>query len=798
MWFQAVLLLSFWLFPPDDLSLTGVVFDSNAKPVSDVRVMLEHTTDRQQTETFTNRDGAFRFDRLALGTYHLTIQKEGYFDNMLDVQLEASKTIEFTLAPIETVKQELQVVARPDAINTEAVSEQQTISEEMIQSVPYTGKRSVLSAVSLMPGIVRDNNGQVHINGSRADQVRYELDGMNLTNPTYGGLSSNIPIDSIESVDVDLSGYSAEYGKASGGVVRVHSQFVGNQYRFSLTDFVPGINFERKKIADLSPRLQVSGPIVPGRLWFMYSGSLRYVRTFMDDLPDGSNEQNETVTDQLIKLQYNIKESHVLTLHVLHNSDFLGNMGLSIFRPPETTTNSLRRGTTFGISNRQMVRGKLLETILQSSRRRETELAKGDKFLEARPEGWRGNFFSDRWAQNNRFHVAQTIAWEKPAGRVLHRFKAGGEFDEVLADLQFERRPFFIFGGAGDLKSEVSFQGPTSTKVRNREYGAFVLDRIVFSTKFQTEFGARFDRESLVGRNNLSPRAAFSFLPLGNNRSKISGGVGLFFDNIALLNFQLPHTQRRLETMYEDGVPQPLSTPAEVRVSSNVKNPMGLHWNVAWDHEWRPRWVSRIDYVQKIGRRQVRLAARPNPNGFDMVFDNSGQSHFKSVAFTLDRPIRTNLRILASYTYSISTARPSLAIDFPDPSVEGVPEAPAEWNNRHRFVTWGYFPLPAAFNASFSIEARSGFPFTPINEFYRIVDGYNNREMPGYFVTNFTVEKEIPIPFKRRIAFRVGATNLFNRFNPRVVDPNINSPFAFQASDSSGRHFVGRLRILKK
>ncbi len=178
-----------------------------------------------------------------------------------------------------------------------------------------------------------------------------------------------------------------------------------------------------------------------------------------------------------------------------------------------------------------------------------------------------------------------------------------------------------------------------------------------------------------------------------------------------------------------------------------------------------------------------------------MFFDNSGKSNFRSVEFTLDRPIRTNLRILASYTYSSARARPSLLLDFPDPAIELVPEAPVDWNTRHRFVSWGYFPLPAAMTASFSIEARSGFPFTALDDLNRVVGAYNGHTMLGYFVTNFSVEKEIPIPFKRRMAFRVGATNLFNRFNPRFVDTNISS---LQASDSSGRHFVGRVRILKK
>lgn len=798
MLFLVLLLFSFLSPSDDDLSLGGVVFDANAAAVRDAQVVLDHTTDRRRWETTTRPDGSFRFDRLAFGTYRITVRKEGFFESGTEIRLEASKTVEFTLAPIQAVHQEIDVVARLDPINPDAVSAQHTVNDEVIQNVPYTGKRNFLNAIALLPGVLRDNNGQVHIHGSRADQIRYQLDGMNLTDASTGNLGSNVPLDAIESVDLDLAGYSAEFGKGSGGVVRVHSQFVGNQYKFDLTDFIPGVNFKRKTIADFSPRLLLSGPLVQGKLWFMYSGSMRYVRTFIEDIPDPENRQNQTVSDHLVKFQWNLKESHVLTLNMIQNAEYSGNSGLSVVRPRAATTNFLRRGTTLAVSDRQAVSGALLESIFQWTRRRDSDLAKGTAMLEVRPDFWRGNFPYDRRGRNQRFHVAQTVAWQASPRGVTHRFKAGGEFDHVRSSLMLERRPFRFFSESGDVKSSVTFSGPNSAEVQNQEYGLFLVDRIVFNPKFQVELGVRFDRERVIGRNNLAPRAAFSFLPFGTNRSKVSGGAGLFYDNIALQNLQLPHMQRRYTTLYENSVPSQNPAATEVRINPGLKNPSGRNWNLGWEHEWAPRWVSRIDYIQKSGRDQVRLAALRYANGFDLTFNNSGKSSYRGIEFAIDRPIRTNLRVLASYIYSISKARPSVPLDFPDPAVEDVPIRPVEWDATHRFVTWGYFPLFAKVNASYSIEARSGFRFTAIDDLNRVVGPYNGQSMPAYFSTNFSVEKEVPIPFRKRMAFRVGVTNLFNRFNPRFIDANVNSPYFGHLSDSSGRHFVGRVRILKR
>jgi outer membrane receptor for ferrienterochelin and colicin len=796
--FLAALLFSSVLTMADELTLNGTVGDLDGRPLAEAKVVLEHTTDRARWETPTSADGEFRFERLPYGSYNLRVTKDGYFGMSTDLRLEVSKTFEFSLVPIETRHEEVEVIARPEPINVDAVSEQQNVNDEVIQNLPYTGRRNFLNALSLMPGVLQDNRGQLHIHGSRSDQIRYQLDGMNVTDPS-GGLASNIPIDAIESVDVDLAGYSSEYGKGSGGVLRVQSQFVGDKLRWDFTDFIPGVNFKRRTISDLSPRVLVSGPIVRTKAWFMYSGSLRYVRTFNEDLPEGQNRQNQTEGEQLLKLQWNLGESHVLTMNLLSNTEYYGNSGLSRIRPMETTTNFLRRGTTAAVSNRSVIRGTLLETIIQWTHRRDSDLAKGTSMLTISPAVWTGNFYTDRRGRSDRFHVAQTVSRERPWHGITHRFKAGAEFDYVVSNLELNRRPFRLLGSSGALKQEVQFDGPSSAEINNREIGFFIQDRIVLGPKVQIELGARGDRESVAGPLNVAPRFAFSFLPLGTTKSKISGGVGLFYDNLALENLQLSRMQRRLTTSYlPDGTASETVAAESIGVDPALRNPYGVHWNVAWEYEMAPRWVTRVNFTEKRGHEQVRLAAIQSNDTFDLVFNNSGKSKYDAIELSLDRPIRTNLRVLASYTYSQSMARPSLSVDFPDPALELIDHAVVEWNTPHRFVSWGYFPFFFNSSASFAMEVRSGFPFSPQDDLQRIVAGYNSMRYPAFFVTNFSVEKEVPVVFGKRVAVRVGVTNLLNRFNPRFVDPNVNSPTFLRFSDSSSRAFVARVRLLNK
>src|SRR5262249_5321367 len=159
---------------------------------------------------------------------------------------------------------------------------------------------------------------------------------------------------------------------------------------------------------------------------------------------------------------------------------------------------------------------------------------------------------------------------------------------------------------------------------------------------------------------------------------------------------------------------------SRMQIGSNLQSPYGVHWNVAWDQEWAPRWVSHVNLIQKRGKQQPRFSAIPQFNGFNLEFNNSGKSSYDAVELSVDRPIRTNLRILTSYVYSQAKERPSMSLDFPDAAIEQIPEALTAYNVRHRLVTWGYFPFFMHSAASYSVEVRSGFPFSALDSYGRL------------------------------------------------------------------------------
>jgi hypothetical protein len=235
-----------------------------------------------------------------------------------------------------------------------------------------------------------------------------------------------------------------------------------------------------------------------------------------------------------------------------------------------------------------------------------------------------------------------------------------------------------------------------------------------------------------------------------------------------------------------------------MQVASDLRDPYTAHWNVSWENEWAPRWVSRINLIEKRGKHQTRLGSVPTTSGFNLEFNNTGLSEYQAIELSVDRPIRSNFHILGSYIYSHSKSRPTLSVDFPDPAIDQIRLAPDNWDAPHRFLSWGYFPFFWKSQAGYSVEARTGFPFSPVDQFGHLAGTFDGYRLPTVFLTNLSVEKELPIMFGKHIALQLGVTNMLNRFNPRYVDANVNSPTFLRYSDSSGRNLYARLRLLKK
>ncbi len=107
--------------------------------------------------------------------------------------------------------------------------------------MPYANSHSLRNSMKLMPGVVQDATGALHVNGSSENQVLYLLNGFNITNPISGQFQTLLAVEGIRSVDLSSGRYSPEFGKGSAGVLGVNTENGTDKFHYTATDFIPGL-----------------------------------------------------------------------------------------------------------------------------------------------------------------------------------------------------------------------------------------------------------------------------------------------------------------------------------------------------------------------------------------------------------------------------------------------------------------------------------------------------------------------------------------------------------------------------
>src|SRR5882672_28203 len=120
-------------------------------------------------------------------------------------------------------------------------------------------------------------DGQYAVNGARADNISFLVDGMNNTQQRNTGPVVNLPIESVQEFKMMTSGYSAEFGRFAGGVLSVVTKSGTNRLHGSLYEFLRNdvwdatgyFDVEKSKLRRNQFGSTVTGPV---RIPKLYNG----------------------------------------------------------------------------------------------------------------------------------------------------------------------------------------------------------------------------------------------------------------------------------------------------------------------------------------------------------------------------------------------------------------------------------------------------------------------------------------------------------------------------------------------
>jgi hypothetical protein len=211
-------------------ALDGVVRDAQRGVLPGASVDARGTSGAGAWTATTGSDGTFRFATLPPGAYLVVVKLDGFEPARMSVPLSLGETkhLDFVLA-LGAVAENVQVVAESNVIDVNNSAAYQTIRNELVDKVPRG--RDFTSLVTFAPGANYESRlAGISIDGASGAENQFVIDGLSTTDVKTGVSGKTLIPDFVEEVQVKSSGYAAEFGGSTGGVINVLTKSGTNQW----------------------------------------------------------------------------------------------------------------------------------------------------------------------------------------------------------------------------------------------------------------------------------------------------------------------------------------------------------------------------------------------------------------------------------------------------------------------------------------------------------------------------------------------------------------------------------------
>src|SRR6266849_606490 len=286
----------------DELQVTGLqvtVTDAQQRSLKGAICSLAYANEAATVvATVTSDDqGVATFKTIARGRYVLSVESQGFetFTNS-DIAIQNGALTELKVVlTVATVTGSVTVEAPGEAatsVTSGASSASGNLERKALERLPLVTSR-IDEALPLIPGVVRSSTGEISIKGASEQQNALLVNGLNVADPSNGNFRLNLPVDSVEAVQVFQHPYTAEYGQFTGGITKIETRRGGDHWHWEFNDFLPDLRFKGGHvvgIAEDTPRLNFNGPLIKNRLFLSQSLSYAIAKTPVRGLTFPGNE----------------------------------------------------------------------------------------------------------------------------------------------------------------------------------------------------------------------------------------------------------------------------------------------------------------------------------------------------------------------------------------------------------------------------------------------------------------------------------------------------------------------------
>jgi len=260
-------------------TVVGRVTDPAGAVVPGVAVKVINLDTNISQQVSSNEVGDFTVPYLNPGRYTLEATSAGFKSfRQSEFSLAVEQVLRIDIAlTIGAATEAVEVRDTPPVLNTENSVRGEVTTHDEIAEMPLDGRN--FSDLALLTGGVipkgDGGDGQFAVNGARADNISFLVDGMNNTQRRNTGPMVQLPLEGVQEFKMMTSGYSAEYGRYAGGVLSVVTKSGSNRLRGTLFEFMRNDAFDatgyfdvtRSKLRRNQFGATVSGPVVLPKIY---------------------------------------------------------------------------------------------------------------------------------------------------------------------------------------------------------------------------------------------------------------------------------------------------------------------------------------------------------------------------------------------------------------------------------------------------------------------------------------------------------------------------------------------------
>ena len=770
------------------------------------QIVLHNSANQEIASVVSDGDGHYRFAALQEGPYTLTASLDGFALIKAKAVVTAAATTERSLdLPLATVTQTVEVMA-PSSIVSSADTLGSSESINSRETDDFASGDGLGGALRLLASVIEVPGG-VSIKGGRPTQSGVQIGASTLTDPVLGLVHFTLPDDAIDSVAVMPNPYAVEYGRFSSGLVVIQTRRGGDAWHVRLNNLLPTFRSQRHQdlynvngIAGWAPNFALGGPIVKDKVFLEQTVQYRYSSDDVPSRPENERRVTNWVSS-FTRVDANLTPKHSLlvTGGLFPSITTLATLGT--FTPPDAAVDVHERVLLGTVTERALWRDSLVsESTVQVRGYRVSVQPQGDAPMLLYPETTAGNFFNTQYRTPKTFQLIQTASGSAKLPSGLHLFKVG--LDVLVNDYDgtSDSRLLWIMRSNGTLARSLTFSPPTAQQLRTTDVALFAQDRVQPSARWYVEFGARLDRDGVVGRWNVTPRIGAALLLNEAGSSVLRGGYGLFFERTPSAAGAFGQFETATDTRFADDGVTPLgpAVPFAHVTSPNLRTPRAETWDVTYQYRWKPSFSVHASYLDRHDSHEIILDAEQSSGAGTWRLESDGRSLYRSLEVGFHASHASRADLTASYSRALAEGDLNAFANYYDavlwPIVTPNQYGPLGTDVPNRFLARGrVLPAPTWLLTAVA-EWRTGLPYSYVDAYLDFVGPRNEARMPNYFRLDLGLEHRFRVG-KLQPWIGIRAYNALNAFLPADVQNNISSPAFGSLYNSQFRQYRFQVRF---